>query len=175
MLAAFEAVRDYASPEICRQVARSFPGVPHRLEEVRNLNGVTYINDSIASSPTRTIAGLHALKKKPIVIAGGYDKHLDYTPLGREITAHVKALVLTGATSEKIKQAVLGTPEYDADRLPIYDDLDFAGAVNKAYEIARPGDIVIMSPASASFDQFKNFMVRGNTFKDLVRKLPGEK
>jgi UDP-N-acetylmuramoylalanine--D-glutamate ligase len=110
-----------------------------------------------------------------ILIAGGYDKHLDYTPLGSEITAHVKALVLTGATSEKIKQAVLGAPEYEADRLPIYDGLDFAGAVNKAYEIARPGDIVILSPASASFDQFKNFMVRGNTFKDLVRKLPGEK
>jgi len=173
MLAAFEAVRDYASPEICRQVARSFPGVPHRLEEVRNLNGVTYINDSIASSPTRTIAGLHALKKKPIVIAGGYDKHLPFDRLGEEFCERAKAVVLTGDTSDKIASAI---QEAVAKRgqeffLPVYSASDLSEAVHTARSIAEEGDIVILSPACASFDRFRNFEERGNLFRQYVMEL----
>ena len=173
MLAAFEAVRDYASPEICRQVARSFPGVPHRLEEVRNLNGVTYINDSIASSPTRTIAGLHALKKKPIVIAGGYDKHLPFDRLGEEFCERAKAVVLTGDTSDKIASAI---QEAVAKRgqeffLPVYSASELSEAVHTARSIAEEGDIVILSPACASFDRFRNFEERGNLFRQYVMEL----
>ena len=171
-MAAIAAVDGLVSDETIRAFAKTFGGVEHRIELVRELNGVKYYNDSIASSPSRTTAGLRSFRQKVILIAGGYDKHLDYTPLGEEILKHVKALVLTGATAPKIKAAVQGTSGYDPAELPIYDGLDFAGALDKAHAIAQPGDVVILSPASASFDQFKNFMVRGDTFKKLVRQLP---
>ncbi|MGM9593166.1 MAG: UDP-N-acetylmuramoyl-L-alanine--D-glutamate ligase [Candidatus Onthomonas sp.] len=171
-MAAIAAVDGLVSDETIRAFAKTFGGVEHRIELVRELDGVKYYNDSIASSPSRTTAGLRSFRQKVILIAGGYDKHLDYTPLGEEILAHVKALVLTGATGPKIKAAVQGTAGYDPEALPIYDGLDFAGALDRAYAIAQPGDVVILSPASASFDQFKNFMVRGDTFKKLVRQLP---
>lgn len=170
-MAAIAAVDGLVSDETIRAFAKTFGGVEHRIELVRELNGVRYYNDSIASSPSRTIAGLRSFHQKVILIAGGYDKHLDYAPLGPEVLAHVKALVLTGATAPKIKAAVLSTPGYDPAELPIYDGLDFAGALEQAHAIAQPGDVVILSPASASFDQFKNFMVRGDTFKTLVRQL----
>ncbi len=170
-MAAIAAVDGLVSDETIRAFARTFGGVEHRIELIRELNGVKYYNDSIASSPSRTQAGLRSFRQKVILIAGGYDKHLDYTELGPEIIAHVKALVLTGATAGKIKTAAEGAEGYDPVKLPIYDGLDFEGALNKAHEIARPGDVVILSPASASFDQFKNFMVRGNTFKQLVWQL----
>lgn len=171
-MAAIAAVDGLVSDETIRSFAKTFGGVEHRIELVRELDGVKYYNDSIASSPSRTMAGLRSFHQKVILIAGGYDKHLDYTPLGPEIVEHVKALVLTGATGPKIKQAVCTAPGYDPAQLPIYDGLDFGGALAKAHAIAQPGDVVILSPASASFDQFKNFMVRGNTFKELVRQLP---
>lgn len=171
-MAAIAAVDGLVSDETIRAFAKTFGGVEHRIELVRALNGVKYYNDSIASSPSRTTAGLRSFRQKVILIAGGYDKHLDYTPLGPEIVAHVKALVLTGATAEKIKKAVQAAPGYHPEALPIYDGLGFAGALEQAHAIAQPGDVVILSPASASFDQFKNFMVRGDTFKQLVRQLP---
>ena len=170
-MAAIAAVEGMVTDETIRRFAASFTGVEHRIELVREWKGVRYYNDSIASSPTRTIAGLRSFSQKVILIAGGYDKHLDYTPLGKEILEHVKALVLTGATGPKIRQAVVDTKGYDPALLPIYDGLDFAGALYKAQEIAAPGDVVILSPASASFDQFKNFMQRGDTFKALVNQL----
>lgn len=173
MLAAFEAVRDYASPEICRQIARTFPGVPHRLEEVRILNGITYINDSIASSPTRTIAGLHALKKKPIVIAGGYDKHLPFDSLGEEFCDHAKAVILTGDTAEKIAASIHDANNHrdQEELLPVYQVSDLQEAVYKASSIAEEGDIVVLSPACASFDRFRNFEERGNMFRQYVMEL----
>lgn len=171
-MAAIAAVDGMVSDETIRTFAKTFGGVEHRIELIRELDGVKYYNDSIASSPSRTMAGLRSFHQKVILIAGGYDKHLDYAPLGPEIVEHVKALVLTGATAPKIKEAVLSAPGYDEAALPIYDGLDFSGALHQAYSIAQPGDVVILSPASASFDQFKNFMVRGDTFKALVRQLP---
>ena len=173
MLAAFEAVRDYASPEICRQIARTFPGVPHRLEEVRILNGVTYINDSIASSPTRTIAGLRALKKKPIVIAGGYDKHLPFDSLGEEFCDRAKMVILTGDTSDKIAASIREAIKRrgQEELLPVYQVSDLQEAVHTASSLAEDGDIVVLSPACASFDRFRNFEERGNLFRRYVMEL----
>ena len=171
MLAAFEAVRDYVTPEQCREVALEFPGVPHRLEEVRILHGVTYVNDSIASSPTRTIAGLHALKTKPIIILGGYDKHIPFESLGEELVRYAKTAILTGDTAEKISTAIEAAQPSTASRLPVYQAESLAAAVHYASAIAEAGDIVILSPACASFDHFKNFEERGNIFKQLVQEL----
>ena len=170
--AAIGAVDGLVPDEIIRKFAATFGGVEHRIELVRELHGVKYYNDSIASSPSRTMAGLRSFSQKVILIAGGYDKHIPYDVLGSDLVAHVKAMVLTGATAPKIRAAAEQAPGYDAQALPIYTIDDFAGAVHKAVELAQPGDIVILSPASASFDKFKNFMVRGDTFKDLIRALP---
>lgn len=150
-------------------VAKTFGGVEHRIEFVREFEGVKYYNDSIASSPTRTIAGLESFDQKLILIAGGYDKHIPYDVLGIPICRHVKTLLLTGATAPKIRACV---EQADCPEKPeIIDVPDLAAAVRCANAVAHPGDIVIMSPASASFDCFKNFMERGNLFKELVRKL----
>ena len=170
--AAIGAVDGLVPDETIRQFAATFGGVEHRIELVRELNGVKYYNDSIASSPSRTMAGLRSFNQKVILIAGGYDKHIPYDVLGPDLVAHVKAMVLTGATAPKIQAAAEQAPGYDPQALPIYTIDDFADAVHKAVELAQPGDIVILSPASASFDKFKNFMVRGDTFKELIRALP---
>lgn len=153
-----------------REVARNFGGVEHRIELVRTLNGVRYYNDSIASSPTRTIAGLRSFKQKVILIAGGYDKHIPYDVIGPEITAHVKKLVLVGHTADKIEEAVRKAGDFEESKPPIDKFTDFEQAVFHARDIAEPGDIVILSPASASFDLFRNFMERGNRFKEIVLK-----
>lgn len=170
-MAALAALEGLVSDETARQVARTFKGVEHRIELVREKDGVRFYNDSIASSPSRTMAGLRSFRQKVILIAGGYDKHIPYDVLGPDLVAHVKALVLTGATAPKIRAAAVSAPGYDAAQLPIYETEGFAAAFHQAVEVAQPGDIVILSPASASFDQFKNFMVRGDTFKKLVMDL----
>ena len=170
-LAAFAATDGLVSEEVCRSVAMDFGGVEHRLEQVRVLNGVTYINDSIASSPTRTIAGLRAMKTKPIVIAGGYDKHIPFDPLGDELCLRAKHVILCGATSDKIREAIVSSPNYPGCGLTCEMTDDFADAVHKAASEAKEGDIVLLSPACAAFDRFKNFAERGKTFKKLVMEL----
>ena len=170
-MAAFAATDGLVGQAACVQVARSFAGVPHRMERIRELNGITFINDSIASSPTRTIAGLHALRQKPILIAGGYDKHIPFDKLGDEICRHVKALFLTGFTAEKIYDAVTKSPLYDPKALPIRKIDDFREAVLAAAASAEEGDLVLLSPACASFDHFKNFVERGETFRSIVNEL----
>ena len=156
---------------VIRQVAKTFGGVEHRIELVRIKDGVKFYNDSIASSPSRTIAGLRSFPEKVILIAGGYDKHIPYDVLGPEICAHVKKLFLGGATGEKIRAAVENCPEFDENTLEIVDCASFEPAVRAAAAAAKPGDVVLMSPASAAFDQFKNFMVRGEFYKNLVKEL----
>ena len=167
-MAAIAMVEGLASDEDIRQVAKTFGGVEHRIELVRIKDGVRFYNDSIASSPTRTMAGLRSFPEKVILIAGGYDKHIPYDPLGPEICAHVKKLFLNGATGPKIREAVERCP---GEKPEMVDCSNFASAVKAAAEAAVPGDVVLMSPASAAFDQFKNFMVRGNYFKELVKEL----
>ena len=170
---AIAAVKDLVKPEDIVSVLTTFKGVEHRNEFVRLLNGVKWYNDSIGSSPTRTIAGLVSFKNKVILIAGGYDKHLDYTDMGRYIVDHVKTLVLLGQTKEKIKTATLQEIERRGGNidLPIIECTSLEEAVNKAYEIASEGDTVFFSPASASFDMFKNFEERGNKYKELVHSI----
>ena len=169
-MAAFAATDGYVDDDTCIAVAKSFAGVEHRLEQVRIKDGITFINDSIGTSPTRTAAGLHALKTKPILIAGGYDKHIPFDELGDEICLHVKRLYLTGATTEKIYEAVVNSKYYDGS-LPIEKIDDFKETVLAAAKAAQDGDTVLLSPACAAFDKFKNFMERGKYFKQIVMEL----
>ena len=170
-MAAIAAVNGLVPDEIIRNFAAKFSGVEHRIELVRTLNGVRYYNDSIASSPTRTMAGLKCFPEKVILIAGGYDKHIPFDVLGPAITEHVKRLILTGDTAAKIRAAVEAAPDY-APGLPAIEEYDtLAQAVAAAHAAAQNGDVVLLSPACASFDKFKNFMERGNTFKQLVQAL----
>lgn len=154
------------------EVAKTFGGVAHRAEFVRELNGVRYYNDSIASSPTRTSSGTLSLyKEKIILICGGYDKNLDYTDLGVKICDKVKELVLLGATADKIETAVKSCEKFADCGINIHRVSSMEQAVKKSYELAKNGDIVSMSPASASFDMYKDFEARGNHFKQLVNEL----
>ncbi|MBE6808089.1 MAG: UDP-N-acetylmuramoyl-L-alanine--D-glutamate ligase [Ruminococcaceae bacterium] len=169
-LTAITAVWGYVGVDSIRKVAREFGGVEHRIEFVREVNGVKYYNDSIASSPTRTIAGLKAFDKKVHLIAGGYDKHIPFEPMVPYIIEKVEKLYLCGDTAEKIEKAVLADTSYNG--MPqIIKVKDIAEAVAKANELTKSGDIVTLSPACASFDAFPNFAARGNYFKELVNKL----
>ena len=167
-MAAVTALDGLVPDGVVREFAKKFAGVEHRIELVRTLNGVRYYNDSIASSPSRTIAGLRSFSQKVILIAGGYDKHIPFDVLGPEITAHVKELFLTGHTAGKIREAVEASPDYLPAALPIHVIDDFDQAVLAAHRAARPGDVVILSPACASFDKFRNFMERGAAFKKII-------
>jgi len=167
-MAAIAAVEGLVSDETIRAVARSFGGVEHRIELVRIKDGVRFYNDSIASSPSRTIAGLRSFDQKVILIAGGYDKHIPYDVLGPEICQHVKKLFLCGATAPQIRAAVESCSEEQPEMM---DCGKFEAAVRAAAAAAEEGDVVLMSPASASFDEFKNFMVRGDFFKKIIKEL----
>lgn len=170
-LAAFLAVKDDVKIETMKKVAETFGGVEHRCEFVRELDGVSYYNDSIASSPTRTVAGLKAFEKPVILLAGGYDKKIPFEPLANEGYEKIKALVLFGLTKYKIEDAFKKLEEEKNISIPIYIVETLEDAVNKAREISEDGDKVTLSPACASFDMFKNFMIRGNKFKELVNNL----
>ena len=171
LLAAIAAVWGRVPVEAMRQVGSTFTGVEHRIEPVRVLDGVTYYNDSIASSPTRTIAGLRSFDQKIILIAGGYDKKIPYEPLAPEIIAHVKTLVLMGATGPRIEKAVREHPDFDESKLTILHADNMQHAVELARSAAQPGDVVSLSPASASFDLYPNFEVRGRDYKKIVMQL----
>ncbi len=169
-MAAIAAVWGITPPAAIKQFAKAFGGVEHRCELVRERGGVRWYNDSIGSSPSRTIAGLQAFGRPVILIAGGYDKHIPYTPLGPVAAERVQTAILMGATADAIEQAIRTCSD-----LPIIRVADMAEAVAKADEVAGAGDIVFMSPASASFDMYPNFEVRGNHFKQLVNNLPDVK
>ncbi|WP_394964920.1 UDP-N-acetylmuramoyl-L-alanine--D-glutamate ligase [Candidatus Allofournierella excrementigallinarum] len=171
LLAAIAAVWGRAPVSAMAETARTFTGVEHRIEPVRLLDGVQWYNDSIASSPTRTIAGLRSFDQKIIIIAGGYDKNIPYEPLAPEILEHVKVLVLMGATGPKIEKAVRQCPGFAGSGLVILHARDMKEAVDAARAAAKPGDIVSLSPASASFDLYPNFEARGRHFKELVNAL----
>ncbi len=169
-LAAIAAVWGYVGVESIRRVAHEFGGVEHRIELVREVRGVKYYNDSIASSPTRTIAGLNAFRQKVLLIAGGYDKHIPFEPLAPAVVEKVKKLYLCGATADKIEKAIREYSGYNGEP-EIVRVKDIDEAVARASADAAPGDIVTLSPACASFDAFPNFAARGNHFKELVMKL----
>lgn len=166
-MAAIAATWGLVSGDVIVELARSFGGVEHRLEFVRELDGVRYYNGSIDSSPTRTAAALSALPGRPIVICGGSDKHVSFAPLADCLLERAGGVVLNGETAPKIKAALLEHPRWDGS-LPLAEHPRFADAVGAARAMAEPGDIVLLSPACASFDQFANFEERGNTFKHIV-------
>ena len=167
-MAAVSVTWGLVSKESVEKVAKTFPGVEHRLEFVREKDGVKYYNSSIDSSPTRTAAALSALKEKPIVICGGYDKNIPFEPLALALAKRAKAVVLTGATAGKIADAIDNCESFDKNNIPVNTVPVFEEAVKFARDMAREGDTVLLSPACASFDAFPNFAVRGNTFKTIV-------
>lgn len=168
---AIAATSNLVEPEVQADSIKKFKGVEHRLEFVRDIEGIKWYNDSIGTSPSRTIAGLNSFSEKIVLIAGGYDKHLDYTPIARPIVENVNKLILIGATAKKIEEAVIKELETQGKQIPIYHCNTLKETVDKAYEIATLGEIVLFSPASASFDMFRNFEERGNKFKELVNKI----
>lgn len=170
-LAAFIATRDDVEVETMRRVAETFAGVEHRCELVREIDGVKYYNDSIASSPTRTLAGLFAFEKKVILIAGGYDKHIPFEPLAEQGYPFIKEIILMGDTRYIIKEAFDKLKEEKGIEVPSVMVNSLEEAVIKAKEIAKSGDIITLSPACASFDMFPNFAVRGNKFKEIVNNI----
>ncbi|AGX41208.1 UDP-N-acetylmuramoyl-L-alanine--D-glutamate ligase [Clostridium saccharobutylicum] len=170
-LAAFIATKDDVSIESMKKVAESFGGVEHRCEFIREIDGVKYYNDSIASSPTRTLAGLRAFDEKVIIIAGGYDKHIPFEPLAYEGYPYIKELILMGATKDKIKAVFDKLEKEKGVKVNIKMAESLEEATNISKEIAVSGDIVTLSPACASFDMYPNFMVRGNKFKEIVNNL----
>ena len=184
-MAAFAAVSGLVSYETMRMTAKNYRGVAHRIELVREHRAVRYYNDSIASSPSRAIAGIRALsadespagleRRNIILIAGGKDKGIPFDEFGTEIVACVKELVLTGVAANQILEAVeeaegFNTPGCFSES-QIHQCTDFKDAVKTAAALAKDGDIVLLSPACTSFDMFKNFEERGNTFKDIVNNL----
>lgn len=168
-MTAFAATVGMVKPDIWRKVAREFAGVEHRIELVRELGGVSYYNDSIASSPTRTIAGLRSFDRKVILIAGGYDKNIPFGELGNEICKRVSVLILCGDTAPEIRRSVESAKNHE--NIKIYECDNMSQCVNLAREVAKSGDTVILSPACASFDRYPNFMERGRDFKNLVMRL----
>ncbi len=171
-LAAISAVWGMVSPETIRSTARTFGGVEHRAELVRELDGVKYYNDAIGTSPTRTVKGtLSLFDRKIILIAGGYDKHLSYDEMGAVVPEKVKVLILFGATADKIEAATKAAAAYKEGNPVIIRVNNMEEAVSAARANAVSGDIVSMSPASASFDMYKNFGEKGLHFKRLVNEM----
>jgi len=171
-MAAICAVREYVSNDTIRFVAKNFRGVAHRAQFVREIDGVRYYNDSIASSPTRTAKGMLSLfEQKIILICGGYDKNIPYEPLGPAICSKVSILILIGKTAPKIEAAVVNSPNYSEGNPVICHAESMEEAVRIAADLSKSGDIVALSPASASFDMYKDFESRGNHFMSIVNTL----
>ena len=171
-MAAIAAVWGDVEPQTIRRVAETFAGVEHRAEFVRELRGVKYYNDSIATSPTRVISGMLSLfPQKILLIAGGYDKHIPFEPLGPAVCDKVKTLILLGDTAQKIQDAVQAAPQYQEGCPEILRVDNMEQAVAAAAAHAQPGDIVSLSPACAAFDLYPNFEVRGRHYKDIVNGL----
>ena len=171
-MTAIGALWGLVSIETVQKIAREFGGVEHRIEYVREVNGAHYYNSSIDSSPTRTIAALNAFgEKKLIVLLGGYDKKIPYEPLAEPLCHHAKTVILTGNTAEPIRKALTESPAYREGAPEIIMAKDYGESVKIAHRIAQKDDVVLLSPASASFDAFRNFEERGRFFKDLVKNL----
>ena len=168
---AIAATNTLVDIDIAVNAVKKFKPVEHRLEFVREINKVKWYNDSVSSSPTRTIAGLESFDEEIVLIAGGYDKNLDYTPIAKPIIKNVKTLILLGQTSEKIFDAVKEELEVENKKMDIYMCDSLEQTINLARKVVKPNQIVLFSPASASFDMFKNFADRGNQFKKLVNNI----
>lgn len=170
--ASLAATKGLVDESVAIEIIKKFPGVEHRIEFVREINGAKWYNDSASSTPTRTISGLNAFDKEEIIlIAGGADKNLDYTPLAKPVLEKVKTLILMGETAGKIFEAVKQEQDRENKELNIYMVDSLKQAVILAKRYSKPGQVVLFSPASTSFDMFKNMYERGNIFKELVNKM----
>ncbi len=169
--AAIGATKTITSVENQAKAIKEFRGVEHRLEFIRKIDDIKWYNDSIGSSPTRTIAGLNSFDEKIVLIAGGYDKHLDYEPIAKPIVQKVSSLILMGQTAEKIEKVVREELKIQGKTMNIYRVNTLEEAARTAKRIAKLGEIVLLSPASASFDMFKDFAERGNKFKQIVQEM----
>lgn len=174
LLAAFCMTYDDVDIDAMKRVATSFRGVEHRSEFVAEINEVEYYNDSIASTPTRTLAGLKAFESSVILIAGGYDKKIPFDILAKEGYKHIKKLILVGATKDKIREAFEKESVNNKYKIEIFSVDNLEEAVNMAYKVAKKGDVVTLSPACASFDQFINFEERGIKYKEMIEMLAAE-
>ena len=168
---ALAATKTFVDTDVAVEAIKKFKPVEHRIEFVKEIDGVKWYNDSASSSPTRTISGLNAFKENIILIAGGYDKNLDYEPLAKPVVDKVSTLILIGQTAEKIYDVVKNEAEKENKKININMCDTLEQTIEIAKKSAKKGDIVLFSPASASFDMFKNFADRGNQFKDLVNKI----
>ena len=168
---AIAATASLVDTETAVKAIKEFKPVEHRIEFIKEIHGVKWYNDSASSSPSRTLSGLNAFKENIVLIAGGYDKNLDYTPLAKPIVEKVKTLILIGQTSGKIYEVVKRELEKENKNLDIYMCETLEETVSIAKKNVKSGEVVLFSPASASFDMFKNFADRGNQFKDLVKAL----
>ena len=166
------AIKDYITDmDKALEIIRKFPGVHHRIEFVREIDGVKWYNDSASSTPSRTIAGINAFDEKIVLLAGGYDKNIPYDSLAKPILDKVRVLILFGNTKDKIYNAVMKESKLQNKEIEIYEEKTLEDVIFKAKEVAKEGEVVLFSPASASFDMFKNAYQRGDIFRDLVNKL----
>ena len=166
------AIKDYITDmDKALEIIRKFPGVHHRIEFVREIDGVKWYNDSASSTPSRTIAGINAFDEKIVLLAGGYDKNIPYDSLAKPILGKVRVLILFGNTKDKIYNAVMKESKLQNKEIEIYEEKTLEDVISKAKEVAKEGEVVLFSPASASFDMFKNAYQRGDIFRDLVNKL----
>lgn len=173
-MAAFAATVGIAKDRDVLEVARTFGGVKHRLELIRVVDGVRCYNSSIDSSPTRTAAALSAITDRPInIICGGYDKKIPFAPLAQALAdcPNLKTVTLTGATAEKIRAAIKALPEEKRKKLRVFEQKDLRAAVLEAKSHCDSGDVLLLSPACASFDAFKNFEERGDFFRKIVSEM----
>lgn len=168
---ALAATQSLVDVDTAIEAIKEFTPVEHRIEFVREINGVKWYNDSASSSPTRTLSGLNAFKENVVLIAGGYDKNLDYEPLAKPILEKVSTLILIGQTAEKIFDVVKEEAQNQDKHIDIYMCDSLEQTISLAKKYAKKGDVVLFSPASASFDMFKDFADRGHKFKDLVNGL----
>ncbi len=170
--AALAGTEDLVAEDVAVETIKNFKGVSHRIEFVREIDGVKWYNDSASTTPSRTISGLNAFDKEEIVlIAGGADKNLDYTPIAKPILDKVKVLILMGETSGKIFDKVKEESEKQNKQIKIYMAKNLKDATYMAKKYSNHGGVVLFSPASTSFDMFKNMYERGNVFKELVNKM----
>ena len=169
--AALAATETLVDKDIAIETCKNFKGVAHRIEFVKEINRVKWYNDSASSTPTRTISGINSFHEDIVLIAGGSDKNLDYTPLAKPIIDNVKVLILMGETSEKIFNCVKNEEEKSKKQIKIFTCSSLNQAVILAKRNSKPGQVVLFSPASASFDMFKNMYDRGNQFKAIVQKM----
>ena len=171
--AALNAIHDYidVSNDVLESIVASIAGVAHRLEFVREINGVDWYNDSASTTPDKSIAGIRAFDTKVVLIAGGYDKNISYESLAKPILDNVSKLILFGDTKNKIYDAVMKLSRDSGVSIPIYVMDTLEEVIDVAYQVSVPGEVVLFSPASASFDMFKNAYQRGDLFKEIVNKL----